>query len=143
LTLTKGLHDCAWVKNKSTNLRCAEVGDDYTCRETCGTCNNGSPCLDSTQKFLVNEIPRTCGWVAGAPDTKCLRGNVKSHCPVTCGACEEGCKDSGARFMVDGLGKYKTCAWVGALSEGATTYRCGLIGKDKGLSTCPETCGLC
>ena len=53
------------------------------------------------------------------------------------------CKDSGAKFMVDDLGRFKTCKWVGALSEGVTQYRCGLIGKDNGLSTCPEKCGFC
>jgi len=144
MTKTKGLHTCEWVGFKGNGQRCKTVGDPYTCRKTCGTCNNGSPCLDSTQRFLVNEIPRTCAWVAGNPEVKCLRGFTSNHCPVTCGTCDEGCVDSGARFFVDGLSRYKTCKWVGALDDpGTAAYRCGLIGKDNGLSTCPEKCGFC
>merc|ERR1712176_1062593 len=92
------------------------------CPVTCGTCgNNEIPCLDSTQKFLVNDIPRTCGWVAGNPVDKCKRGFSSSHCPVTCGTCYQGCKNSAARFFVYDLGRYRTCKWVGELD---TETRC-------------------
>jgi len=148
-TVSKGMHTCVWVGAKGDGKRCKEVGDKYTCRETCGTCNTGSPCLDSTQKFLSNGKPRKCGWVAAKPSTKCNRPFVASHCPVTCGVCDEGCKDSEARVFIDGLGQYKTCRWVSAVDadvenpEGVARHRCGLIGKDGGLSTCPATCGFC
>jgi len=152
MTLEKGLHTCEWVGAKG-NLgpvpqRCKDIGDDSTCRKTCGTCaTTGAPkCMDSTQKFYVNGIARKCGWVAGAPETKCLKGKVASHCPVTCGTCDDGCKDSGALFEVAGLteagesNNFRYCKWVNSKS---TNIRCGMIDAFGGETTCPKSCGFC
>merc|ERR1719384_2466862 len=152
MTEGKGIHTCKWVGR--TGLaglypkRCKFVGDKSTCRKTCGQCppDDAPVCQDSSATFYVNEIPRTCGWVAGAPETKCKRGKVDSHCPVTCGTCGDGVKNSGATFEVKGLtaqgdkNNYRTCKWV---SDKSTNMRCAMIDKDCGVSTCPEFCTGC
>jgi len=32
------LKSCEWVRNKQTKKRCKKIGDDFTCRKTCGKC---------------------------------------------------------------------------------------------------------
>merc|ERR1712176_1210056 len=135
MTLDKGLQLCNSIGN---GLTCEDIGDEHTCRKACGTCSFGPPCLDSTRPFLVNEIERTCEWVAGAPETKCERGKAASHCPVTCGTCSPLCQNSGATFLVKNLDEFRTCKWVG---EKNTEFRCAIIGEDAGYPTCPEFCG--
>jgi len=99
-------------------------------------------CKDSTQPFLVNKKERDCEWVGKEAETRCARGGdrVWTHCPKTCGKCDAGCRNSGARFKVNYLNKFRTCLWVGTKD---TDMRCAMIGNDNGRSTCPKHCGGC
>jgi len=152
MTAEKGKHDCKWVAKRGNKKgypqRCNDIGDESTCRLTCGQCatTDAPLCQDSPQKFYVDEVLRTCAWVAGAPETKCKKGKSETHCPLTCGKCLDGFpKNSGATFVAEGLvgtGKpvMKTCLYV----KNSTTKRCKLISADDcGHSTCPEDCPGC
>merc|ERR1712176_1186677 len=95
-------------------------------------------CQDSTRPFLVNKRDRTCAWVAKANTAaRCAKGGnqVASHCPKTCGSCDN-CVDAKKRFYLSN-GKLKSCEWV---ARTKTAARCDKIGDDL---TCRETCGGC
>lgn len=94
-------------------------------------------CVDSSLKFLVNGKFRTCGWVAQKNTSKrCAKaqGRVESHCPSTCGVCEEyECSDASKRFKLTN-GALKSCVWVARTN---TSTRCAKTGVSL---TCRETC---
>ena len=97
-----------------------------------------SICEDSTRPFLVNFRDRTCDWVSKAGTAKrCQKGGgaVATHCPKTCGTCDN-CVDAKMRFYLKN-GKLKSCEWVAKTNS---AKRCKKIGDD---STCRFTCGNC
>jgi len=94
-----------------------------------------SDCKDSTRRFLVNGRDRTCTWVAKGKAKRCAKGG-NTHCPKTCGTCNNNCVDATKRFYLKN-GKLKSCDWV---KQTKTAKRCNKIG-DK--YTCRETCGDC
>lgn len=104
----------------------------------------GTKCVDSSLRLIQewNMSEKWCVW-AGKKEVRCQRIWIQSHCPVTCGACEQyECKDSLKKFFVpwnNEAGKMKKgCGWIGKQPE----TRCELFG---GLmkTTCRETCGFC
>jgi len=136
---------CAWINAKNSDKRCAQIGDFYTCRETCGACIPPTPaptstCKDSSRDIMIKGIRRNCEWVAKwETEKRCAKNNgtVATHCPKTCGTCNGGCVDSECRFEMKHNGKFKTCAWV---NDKKRVKRCSQIGD---LTTCRKTCGLC
>jgi hypothetical protein len=71
----------------------------------------------------------------------CQFPEVRSNCPKTCDACDNGkvCTDSSVRFYVPGSykpNKAKNCKW--AAKKEKTDKRCQLENVSK---MCPVTCG--
>ena len=105
-------------------------------------------CQDSVLSFsLGNNNQRNCFWVSQEDsENRCANGNVKTHCPKTCGLCDDDpnyCANTEMPFLVyiDDKGyTSKTCYWVGkdpSMTDSRCTNKAGL------KETCPETCGLC
>lgn len=66
--------------------------------------------------------------------------NIKSHCPVSCGACEEfSCSDTIGSFILDNE-ESKECCWLDSLGDDVKRMTCseGRIQK-----TCRKSCGFC
>lgn len=144
---------CEWVARWNTSERCAIIGVEDTCRQTCGRCiggptsapvaspslapvsvSNGS-CVDSPLRMIVDGRSRSCEWVARRnTENRCRIENVESHCPVTCNACATNqCTDSESRFIL-GNGDSKKCVWVRRLNS---RIRCAIDGV---RNTCRQTC---
>ncbi len=84
-------------------------------------------CKDSGVKFLMrNKKERHCRWVGNNPEKKerrCNFKNVASHCPKTCGKCDEFlCEDSAKPWKL-WFGRRRTCEWVGRI-ESKIPRRC-------------------
>ena len=97
-----------------------------------------SQCRDSTLRFIVNKTERNCKWVAMAKTKeRCSKqgGWVATHCPKTCGTCDN-CVDAQKKFRSKS-GSLKTCKWA---KKGQSNSRCQKIGDDM---TCRKTCGKC
>ncbi len=93
-------------------------------------------CVDSPLRMILpNRKRRGCDWVANSIQSRCLVPGVASHCPLTCGTCNE-CVDSSRRFMMR-FGELKSCAWV---KRNRTERRCAV---EDVARTCHATCGRC
>ena len=103
-------------------------------------------CQDSVLRFHLGKTNENCLWVAEDRNTRCARGSVKTHCPKTCGLCDDDpnyCANSQMYFPVylayENKGyTWKQCNWV---DRGNTAWKCAeKIGIKE---TCPQTCGFC
>lgn len=118
------------------------------CPVTCNTCgenegnNEDSSCIDKTGQvaLLSNGNLKTC-FNAGNNPRLCNKEEVREHCPVTCGACEEPA--GGATACADGEGK--------VLLPNGIKKSCDQVQNNVSLCTkwddirafCPMTCGQC
>ncbi len=113
-------------------------------------------CVDSPLMFIAQGKSQCCKWVAENPEERCnemwARGaeaalNIKSHCPMTCGGCDEfGCSDTIGTFILDDGDDdendliSKDCCWLDSLSEELKKAMCS---EHRIQRTCQETCGFC
>jgi hypothetical protein len=85
----------------------------------------------------------SCAKAAKYTKKLCQFPEVRSNCPMTCDACDNGkvCTDSsGVRFYVPGSykqNKAKNCKWA---AQKNTDKRCQLENVSE---MCPVTCGKC
>merc|ERR1740124_270257 len=89
-------------------------------------------CADSTLKFIKKDgnYDLKCSWLTSAADSRCASDDVRTHCPLICGACDP-CSDSKATFYLKK--ELSTCAI-------ATSKKCKIPGL---FHTCRATCGIC
>jgi len=105
--------------------------------------------------FIAQGESQCCEWVSENPEERCnemwARGaeaglNIKSHCPATCGGCEEfGCSDTIGTFILEEEGNdhdhvTKDCCWLDSLSDEMKKAVCS---EHHIQRTCQETCGFC
>lgn len=96
-------------------------------------------CVDSELKNSFNGLG--CSFLTLNPENivHCDLPGASSHCPLSCGACDEyACKDSEVAFLAGG-DEYSCSAFLD-LDADETAYFCGLQGV---ASTCRESCGFC
>jgi len=111
------------------------------------SCSTDSPLKVLTKQSKKNTA-KTCTWIANHPkkDTKfCKQTKIKTHCPSTCGACEEhGSSDSIGQFIFGN--KVRDCKWVycdQCVFDRSKLLRiASLCHKDEIRATCRKTCGL-
>merc|ERR1740124_1756160 len=92
-------------------------------------------CADSSLQFKAQDPNGTeydlkCIWVTSIADIRCAYNDVRTHCPVTCGACDP-CSDSRAEFYFQGI--LSTCV----IANEKKCKRTGIF------HTCRATCGNC
>ena len=106
----------------------------------------GLLCKDSSLHSRIDEPEagrlRSCAWVgrlASKIQKRCMIKGVASHCPDTCGKCQDfECEDSALPWYLEN-GHEKSCEWVGK-NPLAVEYRCQKRGVK---STCRRTCNYC
>merc|ERR1740124_577703 len=92
-------------------------------------------CADSSLKFEIkdpdgSEYDLKCIWITTIADVRCGYNDVRTHCPVTCGACDP-CTDSKAEFYFKT--ELSTCVSL-------ATNKCKISAI---FHTCRATCGSC
>jgi hypothetical protein len=83
--------NCSWVGRKANQIqsRCALVGVDTMCPDTCDTCAN---CVDSSSRMKFRKSPgtkfitRSCSWTSTVT-SRCNIANMDKACRDTCGLC--------------------------------------------------------
>ena len=141
---------CDWYESEYyCDLYGSYVNNDgITANEACCQCGGGLissageaideiVCVDSPTRLLVNKVKKkSCNWVGNKLE-RCDKNNINSHCPLTCGVCDEfKCEDSARKFFLPN-GNVKKCGWVARQN---TEERCALEGV---AETCRKTCGMC
>lgn len=137
---------CAWVARNSAKTlnKCLKPGVKRHCPNSCDVCHEDYRCQDSSKKFLVNGIKRSCNWVKSV-ETKitkrCNKPNVATTCRETCKFCSNDCSDNDSFKFTIYNGKKKGCAWLTRDSlreEKRKDKWCPKVGQQ-----CEATCGLC
>ncbi len=142
---------CRWADTNPTFAR--EILDPCWGTITCGWNRSDCPlnlgCSDSPLKFAVETVggsllPYSCSLAARNLDTLNCSGNVAAtHCPKTCGACNQyECSDAEGVFFYGRSGDKKSlkCSKLKKMSEDKRNRKCK---KDNVKLTCRETCNLC
>ena len=96
-------------------------------------------CQDSPLKMIVDDRARGCAWVA-RKRSRCNEEDYASHCPATCGVCEEfGCSDTFMDIKFRANGRLYTYEWCGIVEE--FPEFCTEV--DGFAETCRESCAFC
>lgn len=103
----------------------------WTVLNVCST----TSCIDSPLRFFYQGKKRECSWVK-KDTTRCNESEISSHCPNTCGTCDDDCTDSRKSWQLENGKKKRKCKWVAKKSE----IRCQKPGVKE---TCRVTCDDC
>lgn len=103
------------------------------------TTNTNPKCSDSPLKMIVDDRARGCAWVA-RKRSRCQDEDFASHCPATCGVCEEfGCSDTFMDIKFRANGQLYTYEWCGIVED--FPEFCNEV--DGFAETCRESCAFC
>jgi len=128
----------------------------FSCSIHCGPTNNrfevycpktspaptgdSTSCMDSTVPMYYRNDFLTCAQVDA---NLCEKAKIKSHCPLTCDACEEyECENSMAPMKIDGNSiSCERIARIAIKKPDRIASECA--DSDDLYTTCRDTCGFC